>query len=47
MPVVGSILIHDHLPQVGLHPTQLLFHTAQESMTAQKPPAINDDLSRD
>ena len=43
----GNNLVRDHLLQVRPHPTQLLFYTAWERITAQNPPATNDNLGRD
>ena len=41
MPVVATLLSVAILLPAGLRPTQLLFHAAQERMTAQNPPAIH------
>ena len=47
MPVVATILSTAILLQVELHTAQLLFHTAQEKMTAYNPPEINGGPSRE
>ena len=47
MPLVALVLSVAILLLVGLHPTQLLFHTAWEKMTAQNPPATNGDFGRE
>ena len=39
MPVVATLLSVAILFCTGSHPTQLLFHAAQERMIAQNPPA--------
>ena len=41
MPVVAKILSLAILLLVGSHPTQLIFHAAQQRMTAQYPPTIH------
>ena len=46
MPIVATILLVAILLWAGLYPTHLIFHAAQESMTAQHPPTIGLKTSK-
>ena len=44
MPIVAAILYVVVLLWMGLYPAQLHFHAAWESITAQKPPAMDKPI---